>query len=181
MQNGRISTGWLLWIFFFIAALSFTGFTAEFVRKKVGDGIIREGAEFDSSAYYENGEWMACCLDISNNKIRDYPTFYKIRDYLSTETNDIQTRYNFKYNIGTVTMTENFLPPKFPDMMPDPESDQSIDSVRISGQIPFLTLNFNYPAPLKGPRGDPGDDGPDGDRGPMGPAGTKGPPGYQSV
>lgn len=171
----------VLWIFFVVAALSFTGFTAQFVMKN-NTALIQEGADFYSSsnsAYYDNGKWMSCCLDISNNNIRDYPTFYKIRDYLSNETSDIQTRYNFKYNIGTVTMTENFLHPKFPNMLLDPEAEKSVNTVQISGQVPSLTFNFNYPAPMKGRKGNPGDDGPDGDQGPQGATGNKGPPGYQ--
>jgi hypothetical protein len=121
-----------------------------------------------------NDAWIRTCLDVSNGDIHDYETFFKIVDYLTVETNDIQTRAKIQFSVDPVVMQY-----VNPVLLQDPNSSAAIQTVKIAGQVPNLTFQFRYPAPPQGPVGPTGPPGDSGSSGPVGPTGPLGQPALQ--
>lgn len=135
--------------------------------------IHQEGYEtYDSTCGKD--AWIRTCLDVSNGQIQDYETFNRIVNYLSKETNDIQTRANIKYSIDPVSMQY-----MNPVLLEDPGAMEVINTVKIGGQVPNLKFVFSYPTPLIGPDGPTGGIGNRGSQGPVGPTGPIGEPALQ--
>lgn len=130
--------------------------------------IQREGYDTNDSTC-GNNTWIQTCLDVSNGQIKDYETFNKIVNYLTNETNDIQSRASMKYSVDPVSM--QYVNPVY---VQDPVSSAAINTVRVVGQVPNLTFQFNYPTPPQGPVGPTGSYGEAGPAGSVGPTGARG-------
>lgn len=137
--------------------------------------IQREQEGYEANdATCGNDAWIRTCLDVSNGQIKDYETFNKIVNYLTNETNDIQSRATIKYSVDPVSM--QYVNPVH---LQDPNSTAAINTVRVVGQVPNLTFQFNYPTPPQGPEGPTGSEGSVGPPGPVGPTGLRGEPSLQ--
>jgi len=121
-----------------------------------------------------DSQWVATCLDISNSTIQDYATFNKIVAFLQRQTNDIVSRCNITLDVAPVAMVD-----MNPDYLLNPTSTTALQTVKVTGQVPHITFQMDYPAPLQGPRGESGSPGDVGLPGPTGPTGDRGPPAYQ--
>jgi len=133
--------------------------------------IQQEGYE-DSTC--GNDAWIRTCLDVSNGHVQDYETFHKVVHYLTNETNDIKSRALMKYSVDPVSM--QYVNPVH---LQDPLSSAAINTVRVVGQVPNLTFQFNYPTPPQGPVGPTGSFGETGLVGSVGPTGARGEPALQ--
>lgn len=137
--------------------------------------IQQEGYEANDSTC-GNDAWIQTCLDVSNGKIQDYETFNKIVNYLTNETKDIQSRAMMRYSVNPVSM--QYVNPVH---LQDPLSSAAINTVRVVGQVPNLTFQFNYPTPPQGPVGLTGSYGKTGPLGSVGPTGPRGEPALQKA
>ena len=136
---------------------------------------VQEGYDGQDSTCGDDA-WIRTCLDVSSGQIQDYDTFNKIVNFLTKETNDIQSRTNITFTVDPVSM--QYVNPVH---LQDPNSSAAINTVRVVGQVPNVTLQFNWPTPPQGPVGPTGADGEAGPVGSVGPTGPRGEPALQKA
>lgn len=169
-----------MWIFFFVVTIVIVTLVSRFTVQRM-QSTLQEGTTARTGG--KNRTQVKCTqkclgLDASSNS---YENVYKAVRKLQNETNDILTRATITYQVGQVTMVSPLGDPTlFPTSLLDPTSTPSLQSVVLSGQVPALTFNFLYPAPLQGLQGPQGEEGERGVTGPTGPTGPVGPPSYSS-
>jgi len=168
----KLSWYTIMWIFFLFVTIFIVTLVSRFTVQRMR--TLQEGA----TTRIANKKWKCNCLglDASSNS---YQNIYKVVRKLQSETNDILSRATITYTVGQVSMVSPAGDPThFPVALLDPTSPESTQSVVLSGQIPALTFNFQYPAPVQGLQGPQGEDGEPGAMGPTGPTGPVGPPSY---
>lgn len=170
-----------MWIFFLVVTIVIVTLVSRYTVQRM-QSTLQEGATATTGG--GNRTLSKKCsqkclgLDASSNS---YENVYKAVRKLQNETNDILTRATITYQVGQVTMVSPLGDPTvFPTSLLDPTSTPSLQSVVLSGQVPALTFNFLYPAPLQGLQGPQGEEGERGATGPTGPTGPVGPPSYSS-
>jgi hypothetical protein len=169
-----------MWIFFLVVTIVIVTLVSRFTVQRM-QSTLQEGATARTGG--ENRTQVKCtrkCLGLDASS-KSYENVYKAVRKLQNETNDILIRATITYQVGQVTMVSPLGDPTlFPTSLLDPTSTPSLQSVVLSGQVPALTFNFLYPAPLQGLQGPQGEEGKRGVTGPTGPTGPVGPPSYSS-
>lgn len=102
----------------------------------------------------------------------NYDLLMNIINIFGQERDDILNRFPVNFNIGTISSAKmNVDENNFPSMI-------NPNNIKITGNLPNITLNMILPKSLQGIQGQQGDRGLQGETGPQGDVGPKGDHGY---